>query len=167
MSIHPWFLINSGDGLTRGLLLSTIKVWIVFPLWSRYLTGKIKEGDAHNITCPGYECTKLVPVEVIETLVSRDMARRYLQFDIKVTTSILYLHLTLKIYGFGKKDFCFSPLKKCFRTLYLVGIDGNVVIQLNSETANKCSTLILVNRKIYSLLKKRWNWYITNSNIGL
>ncbi|ELU11727.1 hypothetical protein CAPTEDRAFT_112704 [Capitella teleta] len=51
--------------------------------WERYLTGKIIEGEAHNIYCPGYECCRLVPVEVIETLVSRDMARRYLQFDIK------------------------------------------------------------------------------------
>jgi len=50
----------------------------------RYLSGKILEGDAHNITCPGYDCDKLVPVELIETVVSRDMARRYLQFDIKV-----------------------------------------------------------------------------------
>ena len=50
----------------------------------RYLTGKIQEGEAHNITCPGFECSKLVAVDIIETLVSRDMARRYLQFDIKV-----------------------------------------------------------------------------------
>ena len=47
---------------------------------------KIQEGDAHHITCPGYECDKLVPVEVIEMIVSREMARRYLQFDIKVST---------------------------------------------------------------------------------
>ncbi len=46
---------------------------------------KIQEGEAHNITCPGFECCRLVPVEIIETLVSRDMARRYLQFDIKVS----------------------------------------------------------------------------------
>lgn len=51
----------------------------------RYLTGKIQEGNAHNITCPGFNCMKLVPAELIETLVSKDMARRYLQFDIKVT----------------------------------------------------------------------------------
>ena len=51
----------------------------------RYLTGKIQDGEAHSITCPGFQCTKLVPVEVIETLVSRDIARRYLQFDIKVS----------------------------------------------------------------------------------
>ena len=50
----------------------------------RYLSGKILEGEAHNITCPGFLCSKLVPVDIIETLVSRDMARRYLQFDIKV-----------------------------------------------------------------------------------
>ena len=57
--------------------------------WSRYLTGKIQEGDAHNITCPGFDCGILVPVEVIETLVSRDMARRYLQFDIKVKCNLI------------------------------------------------------------------------------
>ena len=50
----------------------------------RYLNMKIKEGDAHHITCPGYDCCMLVPVEIIENVVSRDMARRYLQFDIKV-----------------------------------------------------------------------------------
>ncbi|XP_074650800.1 ankyrin repeat and IBR domain-containing protein 1-like isoform X2 [Tubulanus polymorphus] len=51
--------------------------------WQRYLHVKIQEGEAHNITCPAYQCSKLVPVEIIENLVSRDMARRYLQFDIK------------------------------------------------------------------------------------
>ncbi|XP_072180798.1 ankyrin repeat and IBR domain-containing protein 1-like [Diadema setosum] len=51
--------------------------------WERYLSGKIAEGNAHNIMCPAFECCKLVPVEIIETLVSREMARRFLQFDIK------------------------------------------------------------------------------------
>ncbi|XP_056009769.1 ankyrin repeat and IBR domain-containing protein 1-like isoform X2 [Ostrea edulis] len=51
--------------------------------WKEYLNLKIQEGDAHNITCPAYQCDKLAPVELIESVVSRDMARRYLQFDIK------------------------------------------------------------------------------------
>ncbi|XP_052236052.1 ankyrin repeat and IBR domain-containing protein 1-like [Dreissena polymorpha] len=51
--------------------------------WEGYLNVKIKEGGVHDITCPGYGCNILVPVEVIESVVSRDMARRYLQFDIK------------------------------------------------------------------------------------
>ncbi|XP_064646454.1 ankyrin repeat and IBR domain-containing protein 1-like isoform X2 [Lineus longissimus] len=51
--------------------------------WERYLNGKIQEGEIHNIMCPAFDCGKLVPVELIETVVSRDMARRYLQFDIK------------------------------------------------------------------------------------
>ena len=46
---------------------------------------KITEGQTHHITCPGFECSMLVPVEIIEKLVSREMARRYLQFDIKVS----------------------------------------------------------------------------------
>nr|CAD7400336.1 unnamed protein product [Timema cristinae] len=51
--------------------------------WESYLTVKIQDGDAHHILCPAYQCHILVPVEVIEKLVSPDMARRYLQFDIK------------------------------------------------------------------------------------
>ncbi|XP_063237548.1 uncharacterized protein LOC134539440 [Bacillus rossius redtenbacheri] len=51
--------------------------------WENYLTVKIQDGDAHHILCPAYQCHILVPVEVIERLVSPDMARRYLQFDIK------------------------------------------------------------------------------------
>jgi ankyrin repeat/IBR domain-containing protein 1 len=50
---------------------------------------KIQEGEAHNITCPAFDCIKLVTVEVIESVVCRDMARRYLQFDIKVITYVL------------------------------------------------------------------------------
>ena len=67
------------------LLLRTLNI-------CSYLTGKIQEGEAHNITCPGYECSKLVPVDLIETLVSRDMARRYLQFDIKVSDLFQMFH---------------------------------------------------------------------------
>ncbi|KAJ8942883.1 hypothetical protein NQ314_009900 [Rhamnusium bicolor] len=46
-------------------------------------TIEIMDGDAHNILCPAYQCHILVPVELIERLVTPDMARRYLQFDIK------------------------------------------------------------------------------------
>lgn len=52
--------------------------------WESYLTIKIQDGDAHHIMCPAYQCHILVPVELIERLVSPEMARRYLQFDIKV-----------------------------------------------------------------------------------
>lgn len=51
--------------------------------WESYLNVKIKEGKAHSIQCPAYDCSALVPVETIESLVSREMARKYLQFDIK------------------------------------------------------------------------------------
>eukprot|EP00118_Oscarella_pearsei_P007794 m.39009 g.39009 ORF g.39009 m.39009 type:complete len:1036 (+) comp32658_c0_seq5:216-3323(+) len=51
--------------------------------WEGYLNVKIQEGDAHNIKCPAQDCNILVPLEIIEKLVSRDMARRYLHFDIK------------------------------------------------------------------------------------
>lgn len=53
-----------------------------------YLDIKIKEGDAHNIVCPAFDCNKLVPVEFIETTVSTKMAQRYLQFDIKVRDNL-------------------------------------------------------------------------------
>ncbi|XP_028926422.1 ankyrin repeat and IBR domain-containing protein 1 isoform X1 [Ornithorhynchus anatinus] len=51
--------------------------------WEAFLNLKIQEGEAHNIFCPAYECFQLVPVEVIESVVSREMDKRYLQFDIK------------------------------------------------------------------------------------
>uniref|UniRef100_A0A3P8XEI3 Ankyrin repeat and IBR domain-containing protein 1 n=1 Tax=Esox lucius TaxID=8010 RepID=A0A3P8XEI3_ESOLU len=51
--------------------------------WEGFLNLKIQEGDAHNIFCPAYDCFQLVPVEVIESVVSREMDKRYLQFDIK------------------------------------------------------------------------------------
>uniref|UniRef100_A0A8C2G4Y2 RBR-type E3 ubiquitin transferase n=1 Tax=Cyprinus carpio TaxID=7962 RepID=A0A8C2G4Y2_CYPCA len=51
--------------------------------WESFLNMKIQEGEAHNIFCPAYDCFQLVPVEVIESIVSREMDKRYLQFDIK------------------------------------------------------------------------------------
>ncbi|KAK6324189.1 hypothetical protein J4Q44_G00065280 [Coregonus suidteri] len=51
--------------------------------WEGFLNVKIQEGEAHNIFCPAYDCYQLVPVEVIESVVSREMDKRYLQFDIK------------------------------------------------------------------------------------
>lgn len=57
----------------------------------RFLNVKIQEGDAHNIFCPAYECYQLVPVHVIESVVSREMDQRYLQFDIKVNTNRYWL----------------------------------------------------------------------------
>ncbi|XP_030605213.1 ankyrin repeat and IBR domain-containing protein 1 [Archocentrus centrarchus] len=51
--------------------------------WEGFLNLKIQEGEAHNIFCPAFDCYQLVPVEVIESVVSREMDKRYLQFDIK------------------------------------------------------------------------------------
>lgn len=52
--------------------------------FNRFLNLKIQEGEAHNIFCPAYECFQLVPVDIIESVVSKEMDKRYLQFDIKV-----------------------------------------------------------------------------------
>ncbi|XP_068091367.1 ankyrin repeat and IBR domain-containing protein 1 isoform X1 [Hyperolius riggenbachi] len=51
--------------------------------WESFLNLKIQEGEAHNIFCPAYDCFQLVPVEVIESVVSKEMDKRYLLFDIK------------------------------------------------------------------------------------
>lgn len=61
----------------------------------RFLNVKIQEGDAHNIFCPAYECYQLVPVHVIESVVSREMDQRYLQFDIKVENTNTHTNLAL------------------------------------------------------------------------
>ncbi|KAJ7408571.1 hypothetical protein WISP_119550 [Willisornis vidua] len=51
--------------------------------WEAFLNLKIQEGEAHNIFCPAYDCFQLVPVDIIESVVSKEMDKRYLQFDIK------------------------------------------------------------------------------------
>lgn len=61
----------------------------------RFLNLKIQEGEAHNIFCPAFDCYQLVPVEVIESVVSREMDKRYLQFDIKVTRPKSSKHLVI------------------------------------------------------------------------
>ncbi|XP_041374912.1 ankyrin repeat and IBR domain-containing protein 1-like isoform X2 [Gigantopelta aegis] len=84
--------------------------------WETYLNLKIQEGDAHHITCPAYDCTKLVPVDVIENVVSRDMARRYLQFDIKAFVD-------------SNPDMKWCPYPGCARAVKLPDLD-------NSASAN-------------------------------
>ncbi|GIX72467.1 ankyrin repeat and IBR domain-containing protein 1 [Caerostris extrusa] len=51
--------------------------------WNVYLTAKIVDGETTNILCPTYNCSYVVPIDVIEKLVSEDMVKRYFQFDIK------------------------------------------------------------------------------------
>lgn len=51
--------------------------------WQGHLNAKIHEGDAHNIKCPAYGCSMVVPVTFIEKVVSTDVARKYLQYDIQ------------------------------------------------------------------------------------
>lgn len=68
------------------LLLYWINIFDLMSLnTNRFLNMKIQEGEAHNIFCPAYDCFQLVPVEIIESVVSKEMDKRYLQFDIKVT----------------------------------------------------------------------------------
>lgn len=93
--------------------------------WENYLTLKIQEGDAHHISCPEYNCDILVPVEVIEKSVTPEVARRYLQFDIKVSffcfaskTQIINLYTQLDKYlYFSMKAFVESSrcIKWCPR----------------------------------------------------
>lgn len=80
--------------------------------WEKYLNLKIQEGDAHHITCPAYGCSMLVPVDVIEGIVSRDMALRYLQFDIKAFVD-------------SNPDMKWCPAPGCGRAVKLPDIDGN------------------------------------------
>ncbi|KAF2360960.1 IBR domain [Trinorchestia longiramus] len=51
--------------------------------WRAYLSIKIQEGDAHNIQCPAVGCNILVDVEFIERMVSPEMSKRYMHFDIQ------------------------------------------------------------------------------------
>ena len=84
------FVSNSSGVVTKMCVCILVRV--------RFLNLKIQEGEAHNIFCPAYDCFQLVPVEVIESVVSREMDKRYLQFDIKVFT----LSNLTQIYCTGK-----------------------------------------------------------------
>ncbi|GFO20846.1 ankyrin repeat and ibr domain-containing protein, partial [Plakobranchus ocellatus] len=79
--------------------------------WEKYLNLKIQEGDAHHITCPAYGCSMLVPVDIIEGIVSRDMALRYLQFDIKAFVD-------------SNPDMKWCPAPGCGRAVKLPDIEG-------------------------------------------
>ncbi|CAH2326726.1 ankyrin repeat and IBR domain-containing 1 isoform X1 [Pelobates cultripes] len=52
--------------------------------WESFLNLKIQEGEARNIFCPPYDYFQLFPVDVIESVVSKERDKRYFQFDIKV-----------------------------------------------------------------------------------
>lgn len=52
--------------------------------WKQYLTYKIKRKDSSNICCPALHCHILVPTELIENIVSPEMARRYFDLNIEV-----------------------------------------------------------------------------------
>lgn len=81
----------------------------------RFLNVKIQEGDAHNIFCPAYECYQLVPVHVIESVVSREMDQRYLQFDIKVKIAHHTLvRCAIKAHHSFRKNFYCSNLCPMF-----------------------------------------------------
>lgn len=43
----------------------------------------MKIGQIDSLTCPAFGCNILVDSTVVERLVSRETARRYLQFDVK------------------------------------------------------------------------------------
>lgn len=51
--------------------------------WREYLTRKIDDGSVTQIFCPANECFTIIEHEIVESLVSREMARKYLHFDIK------------------------------------------------------------------------------------
>lgn len=84
----------------------------VLGIFFRFLNVKIQEGDAHNIFCPAYECYQLVPVHVIESVVSREMDQRYLQFDIKV--KITHRARVPPIAAPGNARYCCKPLSLVF-----------------------------------------------------
>jgi len=52
-----------------------------------YVVMKLEEGEYHGINCPAFGCSKMVPLQLIEMVLSPCMARKFLKFDIKVHIS--------------------------------------------------------------------------------
>uniref|UniRef100_A0A915J9D8 RBR-type E3 ubiquitin transferase n=1 Tax=Romanomermis culicivorax TaxID=13658 RepID=A0A915J9D8_ROMCU len=51
--------------------------------WKSYICVRLQDGESHGINCPAFDCNKLVPLELIELVLSPTMARKFLKFDIK------------------------------------------------------------------------------------
>jgi len=49
----------------------------------RYLTLKIEEGNVCDIVCPQVNCYTIIPHDVVEKLITKETAQKYLQFDLK------------------------------------------------------------------------------------
>ena len=73
----------------------------------RYLTRKIQDGNIYPIICPDSQCSMLVPCDVIEGLVSRDVARKYQQFDVEVSHILILTRF--KLFPFGFFHYCIVP----------------------------------------------------------
>lgn len=60
--------------------------------WENYIAVKIHDGDLNSIRCPAHDCSKLVPIDVIERVItSPHMVRKFLTFDIKVRLGFPFL----------------------------------------------------------------------------
>lgn len=50
--------------------------------WKEYLEMKINEGQAAQLQCPGFDCNKLVPFDIIAAIIPKEMDAKYLKFGI-------------------------------------------------------------------------------------
>lgn len=50
--------------------------------WKEYLELKISEGKVAEVQCPGFDCSKVVPVEVVAKIIPQDVDAKYLKFGI-------------------------------------------------------------------------------------
>ena len=51
--------------------------------WEQYLTMKIQEGNVSEIVCPQVNCCATIPRRLVERLVSKEAAAKYLHFDLQ------------------------------------------------------------------------------------
>ena len=50
--------------------------------WKEYLELKISEGKVAEVQCPGFDCSKVVPVEVVAKIIPQEVDAKYLKFGI-------------------------------------------------------------------------------------
>ncbi|XP_039298971.1 uncharacterized protein LOC111051560 isoform X2 [Nilaparvata lugens] len=93
--------------------------------WESYLTGKIQEGGEHRILCPAHHCHILVPSELIERLVPPNIARRYLQFDIKAFVET-------------NRSIKWCPMAGCGRAVRLPETEHNRATEMRTSHAVDC-----------------------------
>ena len=74
--------------------------------WEDYLKDKINTGNVSKLKCPAYDCSELVPMSVIQTLIPEEIYQKYQKFGLDKFVT-------------GKSDIKWCPHPGCERAVHV------------------------------------------------